>query len=42
MTDYFDFTGAVSQLDIRLNYYADNAISQNYSITTSFTLMTLI
>jgi hypothetical protein len=42
MTDYFDFTGAVNQLDIRLNYYADNNISQNYSITSCFTLMSLI
>jgi uncharacterized protein (DUF2345 family) len=42
MTDYFDFTGAVNNLDIRLNYYADNPINQNYSITSAFTLMTLL
>lgn len=42
MTDYFDFTGAVNKLDIRLNYYADNGISQNYTITSAFTLMSLI
>jgi hypothetical protein len=41
MTDYFDFTNATS-LDIRLNFYGDNPQIQNYSITSAFTLMTLI
>jgi hypothetical protein len=41
MTDYFDFTNATS-LDIRLNFYGDNPQTQNYSITSAFTLMTLI
>jgi hypothetical protein len=42
-TDYFDFTGAVNNLELQLNWYADNAQTQNdFFVSTTFTLMTLI
>jgi len=42
-TDYFDFTGAVNNLELQLNWYADNIQTQNdFFVSTTFTLMTLI
>ena len=42
-TDYFDFNGAVNNLELQLNWYADNLQNQNdFFVSTTFTLMTLI
>ena len=41
-TDYFDFTGAINDLQLQINWYADNGQSQEFNVSTTFTLMTLI
>ena len=42
-TDYFDFSGAVNDLQLQINWYADNPQNQNdFFVSTTFTLMTLI
>jgi len=41
-TDYFDFTGAVNNLELRLNWYGNQSYSQEFNLSTTFTLMTLI
>ena len=42
-TDYFDFNGAVNNLELQINWYADNPQPQNdFFVSTTFTLMTLI
>ena len=42
-TDYFDFTGAINDLQLQINWYADNPQTQNdFFVSTTFTLMTLI
>jgi hypothetical protein len=41
-TDYFDFTGAVNSLELRLNWYGDQPQNQEFQVSTTFTLMTLI
>jgi len=40
--DYYDFTGAVNPLDLRLWWYGDQAQNQNFQISVQFTLMNLI
>jgi len=42
MIDYFDFSGAVNNLEIRLWWYGDQSQNQEFNISTQFTLMTLI
>ena len=41
-TDYFDFTGAVNNLELRINWHGNQPYSQEFSVSTTFTLMTLI
>jgi hypothetical protein len=42
-TDYFDFTGAINNLELQINWFANNSQSQNdFFVSTTFTLMTLI
>jgi len=41
-TDYFDFTGAVNNLELRLNWYGNQSYQQEFNLSTTFTLMTLI
>jgi hypothetical protein len=41
-TDFFDFNGAVNNLELRLNWFGDNAQPQEFNLSTTFTLMTLI
>ena len=42
-TDYFDFTGAMHNLELQLNWFANNPQSQNdFFVSTTFTLCTLI
>jgi len=41
-TDYFDFTNAVNNLELRLNWYGNQSYPQNFNLSTTFTLMTLI
>ena len=41
-TDYFDFTNAVNNLELRLWWYADNPQNQDFNVSTTYTLMTLI
>ena len=41
-TDYFDFTGAINNLELRLWWYGDQPQNQNFNVSTTFTLMTLI
>lgn len=42
MIDYFDFSSAVNNLEIRLWWYGDQSQNQEFNISTQFTLMTLI
>jgi len=41
-TDYFDFTGAVNNLQLQINWYGDQSYPQEFNLSTTFTLMTLI
>jgi len=42
-TDYFDFNNATNNLELQINWFADNPQSQNsFIVSTTFTLMTLI
>jgi hypothetical protein len=41
-TDYFDFTGAVNNLELRFNWYGNQSYPQEFNLSTTFTLMTLI
>jgi uncharacterized protein (DUF2345 family) len=42
-TDYFDFTGAINNLELQINWFANNPQTQNdFYLSTTFTLMTLI
>ena len=41
-TDYFDFTNAVNNLELRLWWYGDQYQTQEFNVSTTFTLMTLI
>jgi hypothetical protein len=41
-TNYFDFTRAVNNLQLQINWYGDNNQSQEFNVSTTFTLMTII
>ena len=41
-TDYFDFSNAVNNLELRLWWYGDQYQTQEFNVSTTYTLMTLI
>jgi hypothetical protein len=41
-TDYFDFTNAINDLQLQINWYGNNSYTQEFNVSTTFTLCTLI